>query len=193
MNKYILIGGYIYKAQDGGKAFCEELTKDINNKPIKILDCLFARVKEDWEGRFKHDYLFFSKFIKDIKLELASPEKFIDQLKYSDVLFFQGGDPKLLISILETTGDWKKELNGKTIVGSSGGADVISKYYGVIKSLNVGEGLELLPIKFIPHWKSNYGQRTDEEMDSLLVKLRLYKDDLEVVTLKDGEYKVIEK
>ena len=193
MNKYILIGGYIYKAQDGGKAFSQELIKGINNKPIKILVCLFARSNDDWENRFKDDYTFYSKNMKDFKLELALPEKFITQLKNSDVIFFQGGNPRQLISILETTGDWRKELSEKTIVGSSGGADAISKYYGVIKSLNVGEGLGLLPIKFIPHWKSNYGYRTDDGMDLLLEKLKLYKEDLETIVLKDGEFVVIEK
>ncbi len=193
MTKYILIGGYIYKAQDGGKAFCEELVKGINNRPIKILDCLFARSNDDWKDRFKNDHDFFSKFIKDFKLELALPENFIDQLKNSDVLFFQGGDPELLISVLETVGDWREELNGKTIVGSSGGADAISKYYGVIKNLDVGEGLGLLPIKFIPHWKSNYNQKINEKIDSFLETLKLYKENLETITLMDGEYIVIER
>jgi len=193
MTKYVLIGGYIYKAQDGGKAFCQELVKGINNKTVKILDCLFARNQDYWDDRFQDDKKFFSKNLDNFKIELALPEKFIDQIKNSDVVFFQGGNPQQLIKILESVGDWNKELNGKTIVGSSGGADIISKYYGVIKSLSIGEGLGLLSIKFIPHWKSNYGQRTDEEMELLLEKLKLYKEDLETITLRDGEFVVIDK
>ena len=60
MTKYILVGGYIHKAQDGGKAFCEELVKGFNeNRPIKILDCMFARPRESWEEKINQDIDFF--------------------------------------------------------------------------------------------------------------------------------------
>lgn len=40
MIKYILVGGYVHKAQDsGGKAFCEELIKGIDNKYKKEYIC----------------------------------------------------------------------------------------------------------------------------------------------------------
>lgn len=193
MIKYILIGGHIHEAKDGGRAFCEELVKGITDTPIKILDCLFARAKDDWDQKFKDDQDFFSKYLKDFKLELAIPEKFIEQIKNSDVIFFQGGIPYLLISVLNTTGHWLKELDGKVLVGSSGGADAICKYYGVGKTSNIGEGLGLLPIKLIPHWKSDYAPKTNMDWDALLENLRSYKENLDVITLGDGEFTVIKK
>lgn len=193
MTKYILIGGYIYKAQDGGKAFCEELVKGIVSKPARILDCLFARPQDSWDKRFKDDRTFFSKNLGDFELKLAQPEKFIEQVKNSDVIFFQGGIPRQLISRLDPAGNCIKELDGKVLVGSSGGADTICKYYGVGKTLNIGEGLGLLNVKFVPHWKSDYGQGLKIDWDTLLDKLKSYKEDLEIITLREGEFAVIEK
>jgi len=92
--KFILVGGYIPKAVDGGNAFCEELVKDFHRDwPVKILDCMFARPKESWDEKFTEDTIFFSKFVKDFKLELAQPEKFIEQIQSSDVIFLRGGIP----------------------------------------------------------------------------------------------------
>lgn len=193
MTKYILIGGYIHKAQDGGKSFCEELTKGIQGRSIKILDCLFARDEDSWESRFMDDKDFFQNNLKNFEIELASPEKFIAQVKNSDVIFFQGGVPRKLMSHLDSDGDWKKELDGKILVGSSGGADAVVKYYGVGKTSNIGEGLGLLPIKFIPHWESlDYAEGTNIDWNALFEKLKSYKEYLEVVTVRDGEFVVFD-
>ncbi len=189
MIKIILIGGHIYKSSDGGKSFCDEMIRDIK-APVKILDCLFAREQDVWTQRFEEDNSFFSSNIDNFELELAMPGKFIEQINKTDVVFFQGGVPKQLMSILHTTGDWLKALDGKVLVGSSGGADTICKYYGVGKTSNIGEGLGLLPIKFIPHWKSDYVPGLDIDWEQLLNKVKFYKEDLEVVTLKDGDFLV---
>jgi hypothetical protein len=194
MTKYILIGGYIHKAEDGGKAFCEEMIKGIQSRPVKILDCLFARNEDTWEAKFKDDREFFERNLQDFEIELASPGTFIEQVKNSDVIFFQGGTPRLLMSHLDADGAWIKELGGKVLVGSSGGADTIAKYYAVGKTSNIGEGLGLLPIKFIPHWKSaEYAQGLDIDWDALFEKLKTYKEDLEVVTVEDVEFVIFEK
>ena len=190
--KYILIGGQIHKAQDGGLSFCEELIKGINHRPIKILDCLFAREKDDWSDRFDKDRNFFFSNSPDFELELASPENFIEQIRNNHVVLFQGGVPRKLISMLDTAGNWLKEAQGKVLVGSSGGADTLCKYYGVGRTGNVREGLGLLPIKFIPHWKSDYGEGLDINWDSLFEKLKSYKEDLEIVVLSEGEYRGFE-
>ena len=192
MTKYILIGGQIHRAADGGESFCTELKKNINNKPIRILNCLFARVKSDWDLKFKDDQNFFSKHLEDFELELAQPENFIEQVKNSDVIFFQGGKPKILMSQLDLNTDWAKEFSGKVIVGSSGGADALVKYYGVGKTSNIGEGLGLIPIKFIPHFKSTqYQGNLDINWDELYNKLDSYKEKLELVTVTDGEFVVV--
>ena len=192
MTKYILVGGYVHKALDGGKAFCEELIKDINKKPIKILDCTFARKPEEWKEVMEKDKLFLSKFISDFELELADPVNFTEQVKHSDVMYLKGGYTSPLMELLSKDMNWIKELDGKVVVGTSAGGDAIAKYYSVLKTSRVGDGLGLLPIKFIPHWKSDY---SDEEVrdinwDTELQKLKDYKEELPIFTLAEGEFKV---
>jgi peptidase E len=195
MIKYILVGGYVHKAQDEGKAFCEELIKGINKKPVKILDCMFARKKEDWQESIDRDRIFFSKFIKDFKLELADPDNFTEQVKNSDVIYLRGGYTSPLMETLSKDRSWIKELDGKVLAGTSAGADAIAKYYTVLKTHRVGDGLGLLNVKFIPHWKSDY---SDDEVRDInwgeeLEKLKSYKDDLPIYTLAEGEFVVFEK
>jgi len=193
MIKYILAGGYVHKTPDEGKDFCEELIKGIDKKPVKILDCMFARKKEDWQENMDRDNIFFSKFIKDFELELADPDKFTKQVKNSDVIYLRGGYTSPLMELLSKDKNWIKELEGKVIAGTSAGGDAISKYYCVLKTHRVGDGLGLLPIKFIPHWNSDYSDEEVKDIDwSLeLKKLKEYKEELPIYTLGEGEFMVI--
>ena len=194
MTKYILIGGYIHKAQDGGRAFCKELIKGNNKKTITILDCMFARPKESWEQKIKEDNIFFSKFIKNFKLEIALPEKFSEQIKSADVIFLRGGRTRPLLDVFNKDKDLIKKLDGKVIAGTSAGGDVISKYYGVGKTGRVnGVGLGLLAVKFIPHWKSNSGEYLNVNWEMIFQGLKNYKEDLPIYALKEGEFKVFFK
>ena len=192
MTKYILVGGYIHKALDGGKAFCEEMIKGLDKKPIKILDCMFARNLEDWESGLEKDKEFFNKFITDFELELADPDKFTEQVKNSDIIYLKGGYTRKIMELLTKDLGWIKELDGKVLAGTSAGADAIAKYYVVLTTKRVDDGLGLLPVKFIPHWNSDYSddEAKDINWEDELSKLKEYKEDIPVYTLKEGEFKV---
>jgi peptidase E len=193
MIKYILVGGYIHKAKDEGRAFCEELIKGINKKPVKILDCMFARSQDSWEKKIKEDYVLFSKFIKNFDLELADPLKFTEQVKNSDVIFLRGGYTQVLFKLLNKDTSWIKELDGKVLAGTSAGAEVIAKYYHVLSTNRIGDGLGLLSIKVVPHWNSDYSDETVKNInwDKTLKELKEYKEDLPIYALKEGEFIII--
>ena len=195
MTKYILIGGYIHKAQDGGKAFCEEVAKSFSHKqPIKILDCLFARDRQDWNERFENDRDFFLKHSENFQIELADSESFLEQVKASDGIFFQGGSPRQLMNLLMGVGDWASELDGQVVIGSSGGADTLCKYYAVGKTGNIGEGLGLLSIKIFPHWKSesDYAEGLQIDWEKIEDNLKSHNEPLETFCIKEGEFIVLE-
>lgn len=190
--KYILVGGYLHKASDEGRAFCEELVKGFNfDRPVKILDCLFADTEERWEVKFKEDKERFKKYIKNFNFELADPKKFIEQVKASDVIFLRGGETERLINVLNKRGDWIKELDGKVLAGTSAGGDVISKYSYNLDTNKIIDCLGLLPVKFIPHWCSDYNA-PNIDWDKALQELKNYKENLPIYTLKEGEFVVIE-
>ena len=194
MTKYILVGGRVHGAEDGGKSFVYQLVKGIHHKP-KILICLFAVEKELWQERFKGDQEFFGKFLTDFELELADENKFSEQVKNNDILFIRGGYTQSLMELLTKNISWIKELNEKVVAGTSAGAEAIAKYYFVTKTKRNGDGLGLLPLKFIPHWKSAYfdDESLNIDWDKIYTDFKNYKEDLELVVLKEGEFKVFEK
>lgn len=192
MKKFILIGGYPHKAIDGGKALCEEMIKGFSG-PIRILDCLFARPLENWEKAYQQDKEFFPKNLPNSKLdiELAQPSVFLDQLEKTDVLYFRGGNTGVLMKALSQFPNWSEKLDGITIAGSSAGMDMLAQYCFNLDTLQLEDGLGLLPIKTIPHWKSDYNA-PNIDWDDAKQSLSQYKEDLPIVTLGEGEFKVFE-
>jgi peptidase E len=193
MTKYILVGGYPHKALDGGKAFSEELVKDFN-EPVKILDCLFARPTDNWQTAFAQDKEFFSKHLAHImiELELADPAKFINQLRWANAIYIRGGTTALLMDLLSKTDNWISELNGKTLAGSSAGADLIGKYYYDLDTLELGDGLGLVSVKTLVHYGSDYNA-PNIDWAKAEKKLKNYKEDLEILKLSEGGFKVIKQ
>ncbi|MFA6586240.1 MAG: Type 1 glutamine amidotransferase-like domain-containing protein [Candidatus Paceibacterota bacterium] len=192
MTKYILVGGYLHKAKDGGRAFCEELVKGFSSdRPVKILDCMFARPIDSWDDKIKEDNVLFSKFINNFELILAEQDKFIEQVKSSDVIFLRGGGTEVFLERLNKVKDWTKELNRKTLAGTSAGADVISKYCYGVDNDKIINCIGLLPIKFIPHWHSESDFYSKLDWEKALQKLKDYREELPVYTLAEGEFKVI--
>ena len=192
MKKFILIGGYPHKAADGGKALCEEMVKGFS-EPIRILDCLFARPLDNWEKAHQQDKEFFPKNLPNSKLdiELAQPSVFLDQLEKTDVLYFRGGSTGALMKALGQFPNWSEKLDGKTIAGSSAGMDMLARYCFNLDTLQLEDGLGLLPIKTIPHWKSDYNA-PNINWDDAKQSLSEYMEDLPIVTLGEGEFKVFE-
>ena len=191
--RYIWVGGRPNKAPDGGKAFCEELTMGFT-EPVKILDCLFTRPKDNWEQAFEQDQDFFSNNLPGKKLEfkLAQLENFSEQIKWADTIYIRGGSAEeYVVDLFRKNILWLGELDGKTLVGSSAGADLMSKSYYDLDALKLREGLGLLPYKVLVHWKSDYNA-PNIDWDKAYEELKNYKDDLPIITLREGEYKVFE-
>jgi peptidase E len=188
--KYILVGGHPWKAPDGGKSFCEELVKGFT-KPVKILEFLFARPQERWQESFGEDKKVFEKFLgyKNIVCEIAEIGKFNEQIKWADVIYVRGGDDEGLLADLLKDVDWKNELKDKAFVGSSAGADVISTYYFDLDRLKINDGLAILPLKVLVHYKSDYNS-PNIDWDKAYEELENYKENLPIITLKEGEFKI---
>lgn len=188
--KIILVGGYPRKAADGGKAFCEELVAGCA-EPVKILDCLFARPAENWEKAYREDKEFFERHLPGKRLEviLAQPKTFIEQIRWAHTIYIRGGETTRLLEILATLPHWTHELTGKTLAGSSAGAEALSKYFYYLDTLTMEEGLGLLPIKFIPHYRSDYNT-PNINWDQADIDLQNYKEDLPILKLAEGEFTV---
>ena len=190
MTKYILLGGYLAKARDGGKSFADELVKGYGVAP-KILLCLFARSSETWQETFEKESSAFRAYLPDKKLniELADPVMFSQQVRWADAIYLRGGITNTLVEELRKSPDWTSELDSKTLAGSSAGADAIATYHYNLDTQAVGNGLGLLPIKMVPHWRSDYGGGKID-WDGAYAELKAYGDDLPIVTLAEGQFEV---
>jgi peptidase E len=189
MTKYILAGGRIDKSLDEGKAFVEELIAGFD-KRVQVLVCPFARKREEWPSCLEGDQEFFSKFTTNFELVLADPAIFTEQVKKANVIFFRGGYPEPLLELLKLSSDWINYLEGKTVAGTSAGAEILAKYYSVSKNGRIGEGLGILPIKFSPHWLSTTGDYEGVNWEERMDQLHAHQEDLPMVLLKEGEFKV---
>lgn len=191
--KFMLVGGYPHKAPDGGKAFAEELVKG-HTEPVKFLDCLFARPEETWgKGHAQDKELFGSNLPeKQLDMVLADSQIFIEQIKWADVIYIRGGSNDVLREALITQKGWVEALAGKTLAGSSAGANMLSKYFWSPDSLQCGDGLGILPIKVIVHYGSDYNA-PNVDWEKAEAELKAYKEDLPILKLAEGQFEVVEQ
>ena len=191
--KYILVGGYPQRGINDGKGFAEELVKDFGES-VSILVCLFARTREVWDEAFSQDVEAFQKHLPGKKLEIvmADPENFLEQLRRADVLYLRGGhSTQLLVDTLNGYPDLKNMLSGKTVAGSSAGADAISQYYyGLDTPDEIKEGLGLLPVKVVVHYRSDYNAPNInwDRVDGLMESTH---PEFPTINLAEGQFEVM--
>ena len=190
MTKFILLGGYLAKAQDGGRSFAQELVKGHGDSP-RILQCLFARPSDTWQETFEKECVALGAYVpeKTPDFRLANPATFSEQISYANIIYVRGGNDRTLVEGLRQSIDWMHKLDGKTLAGSSAGADAIATYYYNLDSGSVESGLGLLPIKVIPHWRSEYGGGSIN-WDHAYAELKSFGDDLPILTLAEGQFEV---
>lgn len=198
MTKYILNSGGLKNNPEKANKFNKEIANGLGKSP-RILFCYFATPRERWEEKFsEHSRQFSQSMANGVnpKFELAFPDKFIDQIKNSDAIIIHGGDDKLLLY-------WLKQYNlpeiweGKIVAGSSAGSNALVKQFWTCDWRLIMDGLGILPVKFIPHYKSSYGQddpRGAIDWDSAYKELEGYGNkSLPIYALEEGNFVVIEQ
>jgi peptidase E len=197
MTKYILNSGGLRNYPEKAKKFNLEVVKSLGNTP-RILFCFFAVPRERWEEKFADYSIRFLESMADgvaPKIELAIPEKFTDQLKQSDAVLIHGGDDNLLLHYLRQynlPAIWQDKVVG----GISAGSDALVKHFWTSDWRKCLDGLGILPIKFIPHYKSEFGSndpRGPINWERAHQELAEYGDrSLPIHALEEGNFIVIE-
>jgi peptidase E len=146
-------------------------------------------------------YKNYDKHLKEsvnLKLEtkMAMPTKFVEQCQWADVIIIAGGDDELLQH-------WMLKFNipkiweGKVVTGLSAGADFLVNSFYTSDWRVVKEGLGIFPIKFIPHYKSDFGKddpRGPVDWKKAYEELENYGDkSLPIYALEEGDFVVFEK
>lgn len=193
MTKYILNSGGLKRYPDKADKFNKEIVKDLGPSP-RILFCLFATPRELWEEKFTQ---YSQRFLKSMddgvapKFELAFPDKFVEQVKNSDAIIIHGGDDNLLLQYLKKH-DLPAIWHGKVVAGSSAGADALVEHFWASDWRCTMDGLGILPIKFIPHYLSDFGKddsRGPIDWNKAYKELEEYGDkSLPIYALEEGDF-----
>ena len=119
-----------------------------------------------------------AKWQRHIRIEGATEKDFMQQINAADVIYFQGGSSSKLLNVLKKYPDLEQSLKGKIIGGDSGGGNVLCKFFYSSKTDTINEGLGILPLKMIPHFKEEYRNKLDSvspELESVLLSEYTYK------------------
>ena len=119
---------------------------------------------------------------------MADEDSFKEQIETARAIFFSGGKMKKLMKILNDCSNFKDIIKGKILAGSSAGAYIFSTYYHSASDGEIYKGLGVLPIRIVCHYLSPKFNVTKEA----ITKIEKYSKDLELVVLRDYEYKIIE-
>jgi hypothetical protein len=95
------------------------------------------------------------------------------------------------VKALRECPEWINFLEGKTVAGTSAGGDALSRYYYGLDDKEMREGLGLVPLKFIPHFKSDY-HGWEFDWDKAYNELKAYKEDLPILALAEGQFEIRE-
>ena len=196
MTKYILNSGGVRNSADRGLKFFEEVFRGLGKNP-RLLICNFAQLREDWETKYAQDLQYFENFFGENKpaLILAFPEKFKAQLKACDAVYIHGGDDHLVQHWLRQF-DLPKIWEGKVVVTNSASSNALAQSFWTCDWRKCMDGLGILPIKFIPHYKSTYGEtdpRGPIDWAEAKKELENFGDkSLPIYALEEGEFAVFE-
>jgi len=197
MTKYVLNSGGLKNQPSLTKEFFAEAVKGLGNKP-RVLMCLFALPRQDWEKRFASDCRSMEASLPEgvaAVFDLAFPDTFAEQIGRSEMIFIRGGDDHLIDHWMRKF-DIPRIWEGKVIATSSAGSDVLCNSFWTCDWRTCMDGLGILPIKFLPHFESDYGNddpRGPVDWQNALSELKAYKDGLPVHALKEGEFVVFKK
>lgn len=197
MTKYIINSGGIKYHPEMKRRFHMEMVKELGNKP-KFLLCNFAQGRELWESKFQR---YVDGIAGDMpagvtpSFELAMPSSFAEQCMRADILYFHGGDDHLAQYWMRKF-DLPALFANKIVATNSASSNMLAAHYWTCDWRECGDGLSLLPIKFIPHYKSAFGDadpRGQIDWDRAYSELKKYGDtSLPIHALEEGQYIVIE-
>lgn len=198
MVKYVLNSGGLRDKPDLAKKFFGEVVRGLGERP-RLLICCFAQPREDWEKKFVEDQANIPKLVPEgiePTLELAFPATFEQQIKDSDAMYIHGGDDHLIRYWLERF-DIPRIWDGKTVATNSGSSNALSASFWTCDWRKCMDGLGILPVKFVSHFRSSYG--TDDprgpiDWDRAYQELKERGNNpLPIHALEEGCFVVIEK
>lgn len=198
MTKYILNSGGSKNYPAKAALFYGEIVKNLGRQP-RILLCFFAEKREEWENKFSNYLPRLKELVEpgiEPVIELAFPDEFAEQMNDNDAIIIHGGDDHLLQYWLRQF-DLPALWQGKVVAASSAGSDALASHFWTCDWRRCMDGLGILPIKFIPHYRSVFYGADDPrgpiDWQQAYHELAEYGDNsLPVYALEEGDYQIFE-
>lgn len=196
MTKYILAGGNDRQFEDYGVRLAEEVYKTVK-RPARILSCFFAVPEDQWRHKtLDREDWFRSCFGADIQYNLARLETLIDQVENADLVYLHGGDSNaLMLERMKAFPDIAQALEGKVVVGSSAGANYLSRKFWTRSKRQVMDGSGIVPCGVMVHYGSVDGGFGSGVVDWSNVERAVRAEigpDAELLKIPEGQFVVIE-
>ena len=171
MTKFILHGGETGVPNEHNKAFYQEWVKDFPaDKVPTILLVYYSRPDEIWNELEKSDKERFAKYTNNREANFVvadnDMDKFKEQIKEADILYFRGGEPQKIIDTMKTIKDeFISLIDGKVYAGSSAGVMFLSDFS---RSANRDwqQYLGLLPINSFVHYSKELNKELGKFIES---------------------------
>lgn len=127
--------------------------------------------------------------VPDISFKVFTAENFKEVSEWANVIVIPGGDPAKLKKELEPHGNLMELWDGKTIAGSSAGADIMCKRYVYLQDKTFAEGFGWVQANFIPHWQSEtWPDWGTDDWDWAAKELSGKPGGLPLLTVREGEF-----
>lgn len=186
MVKFLLHGGYTNYRNKDNNDFYKEMTTGFSGDVRVLINCFARDEKQVVEKVKRHkERLLLHGVNKKLEFKVANLEEFDDQIRWSDVIYIDGGDTFQLVKKLSFSRNLEKLFEGKVVGGSSAGVYVLAKYFYSNDVGRIGKGLGILNIKAYCHY---------EPKDTQIVKkLTSYKEKLPLLILPNYKWVVMYK
>lgn len=196
MAKYILLGGADSSASGSQMMSLVEEIKASLNEPLKILSVSFALPRENWEQYYPTRKVYFKQLFKNnYESKMAEPRQFENQIKWANIIWLHGGDETLLSYWLDKY-DLKSLFSKKVVIGSSAGAEYLSKTFNTPDWREIKNGRGFVDANVITHYESDYGAddpRGPVDWEKMKDDLKEYDPNTKVYCIGEGDFVVFEK
>ncbi len=190
---YILAGGSDRKFDDYSQRLHDTVSTYVAEP--RILSCFFSSEEDTWEAKASDWGQWFAvNFSENKQYAYATRDNFEQQVSTADVVYFHGGDSWLLLENMGRLRQLPELFAGKVVIGSSAGANMLSKQFWSGRRAQYGEGRGLVDKNIMVHYgaKDVDGSIRDiSDWEREHQAFQNYIGDVEITVLPEGQFIVL--
>ena len=178
------------------KGYASKIREYFPDSGVNVASCFFSSPEDTWMERHNTwDKWFSAHGLNVATHDVVKFDDFEEKINNADVIYFHGGNTKLLIKCLKAY-DLAKLLEGKLVIGSSAGAAMLAKTYWSATYRQPGKGLGIVPANVMVHYGAQNFTNIERSMDDWeqdKQKFMDYAKTKDILCLPEGYIEKIER